>query len=626
MAAEATPVDYFLPISHTIDGTTTHYTLQNAMLGVSDASYLNLTSYGAQFTKSAGVTGAKYNFYFFADPCDNTNWPDRKEDIYKLNGLTLNDISQIEVDVDFYQSTSLNIGDNMYFVAYTKPTGDIEVDFAWYRSSAIVLNSDPDAYQYNSEFGRYTLKLNDSSIYANIGTTNENTKTTADSITDVMGEELLALSFQSNNASNNLIDINFSRVSITDVSGNEQTLDLRLNTAERGGPVETNSAPVTVLANPDPSNIIVGEIDSETRTNITSAINLLKNNDSESSVLGLSGATGDQFVVPPGYNRAFIYKFESGALATGYPKIRDVSQGDVLTFESNAALVNDSNAVSLVLDEFNSSVTMNLLPEVDTLVQQTVTSDADARIYVSLEQFRRLFQFQVDASDIDTVKDSGDIQYKTVVSELDTSSNLNPFAALVESGFTGSNLYDSDHLCVRHDYVRKMAKDIFNTEKAVDIFENETELLDDLVSLGNTVNTNIKSDIENANGLLESDDISANLVKRLIDQMLELKNSRFDVNGGSSNVYVMQDTNDFQAVPFNENDTIRFKLTVDPSSNADGAVLSELPGPKQKTYEIILHLSSKTNKGIGFDNQVPNDNGSSNNSTDNYYSYVEPEP
>lgn len=276
-------------------------------------------------------------------------------------------------------------------------------------------------------------------------------------------------------------------------------------------------------------------------------------------------------------------------------------------------------SIDLVLDALNQDVTMTLGAQVDTLEQQTLTTDADAKLYVSLTQFHDLFQFQTDASDVDTLKNASDVQYKTDSSVLDAASSLNPFAAKVVSGFTGSNAYASNKLCVRHDYVRKMAKDVFNTERAVDIFENETALLDDLTEIGTTtVHNALVSAIDAADGMLESQDTSANLVKRIVDQMLALAPERFDVNNTDVS-YVMQDTNAFQRVPFNDGDTIRFKLNVNPSSTAANSVVDGLPGPSAKSYEIIMELREAPNGGT-YDNEVPSDDGSSYNATTAYYS------
>lgn len=324
-----------------------------------------------------------------------------------------------------------------------------------------------------------------------------------------------------------------------------------------------------------------------------------------SSVIKQIDTSGELFTIDgverePGYNGIFTnFRYVLGSVVAEYIP---------------------PSTVDITLDALNQNIFMNALAVVDILEQQSITADAKAKLYVSTSQFRELFQFQTDASDIDTIQNNSDIQFKTDSSVLDNSSNLNPFASKVIEGFTGSNGYASNKLCVRHDFIRKVAKDVFGTEKAVDIFENETEMLDNLTTLGNNINTNLVSLIDNANGMLESQDTSDNLVKKLFDQILGVAPERFDSsNTDVSNV--LQDTNEYQGIPFNDGDTIRYKLVVNPYDTNNGSIISGLPGPTVKTYEIIMELRDNVNNG-SYDNEIPNDISSSFNSSEYYYSYT----
>jgi len=250
---------------------------------------------------------------------------------------------------------------------------------------------------------------------------------------------------------------------------------------------------------------------------------------------------------------------------------------------------------------------------------ENIDTSFNAKIFVSLNQFRNIFQFSSDTSNIQIDKQNNNISYKTNISYLDNSSNLNPLNALIQFDFEKYNSLPNNHKCVRHDFIRSMANDIFGTSKAVDFFENEVELLDNLTNIGLQINNNLIIDISNANGLDETNNSNENIVKLLIDQMYEQAPGRFDICNNEYE-YVMQDTQNYQPVPFNENDIISFKININP---IDQLVLSQLSKPKNKIYKIQLHLTSQVNNGIGFDNSIPDDFNSIYNDNQYFYSYKE---
>jgi hypothetical protein len=124
---------------------------------------------------------------------------------------------------------------------------------------------------------------------------------------------------------------------------------------------------------------------------------------------------------------------------------------------------------------------------------------------------------------------------------------------------------------VKHDFVRYLAKCLFNTPHGVDLFSNEDALLTDLVQKGAAARVAIEAslttvDISNAAFGTAGSKYStnalttpANFSRVLLRQVASVRPSRFyeaDVSGASG----------IQSVPFKNGDTISFKTSIAPAS------------------------------------------------------------
>lgn len=246
-------------------------------------------------------------------------------------------------------------------------------------------------------------------------------------------------------------------------------------------------------------------------------------------------------------------------------------------------------------------------------------------IYVSLNQFRNMFQFKVTGNDIKKLYNIDSIKLKTDISAItiDLSSNLNPLNALVVDGFVDSSNYPKTKSTVKHDFIRKQSKDLFNTEHGTGFFTNDIIVLDELTEFGyNEIHNSILNKIQNANGMLYSNKSEDNIVKNIIDNMRKYQLGRFDYNNENNLFnYVMLNTNTYQPVPFNENDVISYELIINPASSK--LYFNNNRKLRPKKYLIKMILTSKVNNNEGYDNVIPNDNGSQYNSSEYYYSYKE---
>ena len=147
----------------------------------------------------------------------------------------------------------------------------------------------------------------------------------------------------------------------------------------------------------------------------------------------------------------------------------------------------------LYLDKFESDARMELGATVPRgMPDHLPYSENKAEIEVSLSTFLKTFKFQMDSFDINNCK-KNDIKYFVFKDHYFNDPNLriNPADAHVK--FTDLFQTDEDKTIVKypidykenkkfvcHDFVRYLALKLFGTTHGVDLFDNETELLDDV--------------------------------------------------------------------------------------------------------------------------------------------------
>ena len=151
----------------------------------------------------------------------------------------------------------------------------------------------------------------------------------------------------------------------------------------------------------------------------------------------------------------------------------------------------------------------------------------------------------------------------------------------------------SNRLLVKHDFIRHIAKDLFNTHLAVDLFDNEQELKDDLASKGDGAWTsNIKSAIDavSVGGSLAADGYTTNaltdntnLCRVLLRQVLNLSPHRLD----DLNALARASGDEF-VVPFAAGDSIQFKVVLKAATGQESVIDGRsLPVP-DRSYAIKI--------------------------------------
>ena len=217
-------------------------------------------------------------------------------------------------------------------------------------------------------------------------------------------------------------------------------------------------------------------------------------------------------------------------------------------------------------------------------VTTVLDASANANVTIPVSVAQELFQFSTDASDVDNIV-ADDILYRVVYDtatnyalslDIDASASVTAITAIHE-GAVNNN--------VTYDFVRYLAKCLFNTHLGVDLFANEEELRTEL-------NISFKSGFDvvltdlTAAGVTDATGTSPS--KSLLLQLLASKPNRFqDIE---TDLFMEQDINGhpWYKMPLDVGDVINFVLTVNPAVGQE-----DLTGVVQlsaRTYLIQMNI------------------------------------
>ena len=214
---------------------------------------------------------------------------------------------------------------------------------------------------------------------------------------------------------------------------------------------------------------------------------------------------------------------------------------------------------------------------------------------VKTSDMRAVFKYESDSFDVNDT-DASDIKYYVYKHVWDAAKlKVNPVHAhtlTTEPILPTAGDIVAEKNLVKHDFVRYLAKSLFNTPYGVDLFSNEDALLTDLVQKGATARLAIQTsltavDVSNANyGTLGSkyttnlQNTSANFSRVLLRQVANVRAARF---------YEPEvvDASGIQSIPFKTGDTISFKTSIAPASLQHN--LTSVAGPfLPRVYQIKL--------------------------------------
>lgn len=255
--------------------------------------------------------------------------------------------------------------------------------------------------------------------------------------------------------------------------------------------------------------------------------------------------------------------------------------------------------VEFVLSHLDANLQMDLSGALDAASISVPTDiSATAVFQIGLAALKDTFKFQSDALDISNVAAS-DVKYYVYPSSFPTGVNV--AHAMLQSGdgyavgATGAlgSGYDDNRCLLKHDFVRYLALRLFNTVHGVDLFSNETELLENIVGHGHTIKTGINTKLT-AVGVSGSDaglagtdaskyltnatTESKNLGRIIMQQLASSAPARFSTDISNSNA--------IQSMPFQADDALYFKVTVKAATNQN--VLTGVGAIEDRVYHIKL--------------------------------------
>lgn len=275
--------------------------------------------------------------------------------------------------------------------------------------------------------------------------------------------------------------------------------------------------------------------------------------------------------------------------------------------------------VNFSLSGLDRTFTLGVSGELAGEAPAVLDVSATAVYYVKLSDMKNVFKFQTDSFDVNNV-DASDIKYFVFDSSLNWPENLviNPANANMSAGELAS--LSTDVLAtknkVKHDFVRFLALRLFNTIHGVDLFSNEQQLLEDLVSKGATAHSQIKSALATvsttASALInvyqghyyatnETPAGPTNFSRELMRQIANGAPQRFATIANSSGI---------QSVPLEVNDTINFKVSISGAAGQN-ALTSRVDALDTRVYKISLILKAD-DYTYAADNIVPVESGNTN--------------
>ena len=274
--------------------------------------------------------------------------------------------------------------------------------------------------------------------------------------------------------------------------------------------------------------------------------------------------------------------------------------------------------VNFTLSGLNQNFTLGVSGELAAAAAAALDVSASAVYNIKLSDMLKVFKFQSDSFDVNDVSAS-DIKYY-VFSEnpnWPTDLVLNPANADMSGTpifATGGDILANKNK-VKHDFVRYLAQQLFNTPYGVDLFSNEDALLTDLVSKGATAHTAIKTALAAVNttsaDLSNNVDVSGNFYATNAltgETNFSRELMRQIANGAPQRFATIDPSNGIQSVPLDDNDTINFKVSISGAAGQN-ALTSRVGALDTRVYKISLILKADDTYAYATNNIVPVESG-----------------
>jgi hypothetical protein len=229
-------------------------------------------------------------------------------------------------------------------------------------------------------------------------------------------------------------------------------------------------------------------------------------------------------------------------------------------------------AIDFSLPALNRSYTLDISGALSEEAPVIFDVSATAFYKINLVDMHNVFKYESDSFDVNDLS-AADVKYYVYMNAWPLDASLNPaHAYMAQLPTTGAMLQTSTDIVnnknlVKHDYVRYLAKHLFNTPYGVDLFSNEDALLTDIASKGRTAKNSIMSSLNLVNQASASSGTApnkystnelsdnSNICRELMRQIASVAPARF--NGATT-----ADASGNRSVPLETGDTINFKLSI----------------------------------------------------------------
>lgn len=262
--------------------------------------------------------------------------------------------------------------------------------------------------------------------------------------------------------------------------------------------------------------------------------------------------------------------------------------------------------VDFILEGLNANLAMDLSGALSGVLHTALDVSATAVYYVKTSDMKNVFKFQSDSFDV-TNDAATDVKYYVYRDATNWPANLklNPAnAAMISPNWmvaTEGGVAANKNL-VKHDFVRYLAKSLFNTVHGVDLFANEAELLTSLVTGGKAARLDIETALDNVNAVTGASGGltpnkyatnaltgTSNICRELMLQIVNQRPERF--NDLSNNT-----TGQIISVPLKDGDNFNFKVTV--SAAAGQHDLTSVGSIVPRSYGVKIILSPDASENI----------------------------
>jgi hypothetical protein len=283
-----------------------------------------------------------------------------------------------------------------------------------------------------------------------------------------------------------------------------------------------------------------------------------------------------------------LFAFRSNELLSTYPKTQLYADGLSAKF-LNFTIITKETTHTFVVEDFEQTLDLEKVLTLDVSEVTSIVADSTVEVDCDIVHFLSTFKFNTDSIDMDDLPEN-DIEYFTFEENWvhnEASGNYvfeNPMEKEVKEEFFVAQETMSKNM------LRHIANKKFNTYHAVDLFKNESELLEEIVNVGITkLLRGLKTQVQNTKhtkvtGSTEADNecgISKTLLKQILfvdptrvsDQIAQFK---VDNNGINENSII--------SIPVVHGDKVTFKVIVRSiNTDANGDQI-------ERSYKIVLRL------------------------------------